>query len=48
MSTVTISRKEYEELKSMAKVDEELVAKVKRALEDIKHGRITEHYKFKC
>lgn len=42
MGSVTISRKEYEELKSKAQVDEALVAKVKRALEDIKHGRITE------
>ena len=42
MGSVTISRREYEELKSMARVDEVLVAKVKKALEDIKHGRITE------
>lgn len=42
MGTVTISRREYEELKSKAQVDAKLVAKVKRALEDIKHSRITE------
>ena len=45
METVTISKKEYEALKkkaSAANVDEEVVQKFKRALEDIKHGRITE------
>jgi hypothetical protein len=42
MGTVTISSREYEELKNRAQVDTELVAKIKRSLEDIKHGRITE------
>jgi hypothetical protein len=42
MDTVSIPRKEYEELKKKAEVDQELVNKIKRSLEDIKHGRITE------
>ena len=40
MATVTISRKQYEKLKHAAEVDEELVAKIHRALEDIRAGRI--------
>ncbi len=40
--TVTISKKKYERLKKQATVDKELVAKLKRAFEDIKHGRISE------
>ena len=42
---VTISRVEYEELKKkakMAEIDEELNKKIKRSLEDVKHGRISE------
>ncbi len=42
---VTISRVEYEELKKkakMAEIDEELIKKIKRSLEDVKHGRISE------
>jgi hypothetical protein len=42
METVTISKKEYEELKKRAEIDWELVEKIKRGLEDIKHGRISE------
>ncbi len=42
METVTIPKKEYEELKKKAEVDWGLVEKIKRSLEDIKHGRITE------
>ena len=40
--TVTISRSEYERLKEMSQIDWKLVEKVKKSLEDIKHGRITE------
>ncbi len=42
METVTISKKEYEKLKKEAQVDQELVEKLKRSFEDIKHGRIRE------
>lgn len=42
METITISRKEYEELRRKAEIDYELVGKVKRSLEDLKHGRIRE------
>ncbi|MBI5390264.1 hypothetical protein HZB02_02145 [Candidatus Woesearchaeota archaeon] len=44
--TVTISRAEYEHMKEMAEVDHELVDKLKRSLEDIKHGRIMEIKKY--
>ncbi len=40
--TITIPKQEYKELKKKAKVDMELVNKIKRALEDIKYGRIRE------
>jgi len=40
--TVTIPRAEYERLKEMSKVDWELVEKLKKSFEDIKHCRITE------
>ncbi|MBX4196145.1 hypothetical protein KW805_00985 [Candidatus Pacearchaeota archaeon] len=40
--TVIISKKEYEELKRKAEIDYELVEKIKRSFEDIKHGRIKE------
>jgi len=40
--TVTISKEEYERLKEMSKIDWELIEKIKRGLEDIKHGRIKE------
>jgi len=42
METVSIPKKEYEELKKRAEVDMALVGKIKRGLEDIKHGRISE------
>ena len=42
MKTITISEAEYERLKKEAEVDTELVEKIKRSLEDIKHGRISE------
>ncbi len=42
METVTIPKEEYEGLKKRAEVDWELVEKIKRSLEDIKHGRISE------
>ena len=42
MEMVTISKKEYESLKAQATVDLNLVSKIKRSLEDIKHGRVTE------
>ena len=35
-------KKEYERLKENSEVDRELVAKIKRSLEDIKHGRVRE------
>ena len=42
METVTITKSEYEKLKKKSQVDSELVCKIKRSLEDIKHGRIKE------
>lgn len=46
METVTISKAKYEKLKKQAaeniKIDKELLKKMKRAFEDIKHGRISE------
>lgn len=42
MQTVTISKKEYEELKRKSEIDYELVGKIKRSLEDIKQGRVKE------
>ena len=42
MKTVTIPESEYEKLKKEAEVDTELVEKIKRSLEDIKHGRVKE------
>ena len=42
METVTIPKEEYERLKREAEVDMELVNKIKRSLEDIKHGRVKE------
>lgn len=38
--TITIPRREYEELKRKAEIDYELVEKIKRSLEGIKHGRV--------
>ena len=42
METVTIPKEEYERLKREAEVDMGLVNKIKRSLEDIKHGRVKE------
>ncbi len=42
METVTISKEEYEELKRKAEIDWFLVEKIKRSLEDVKYGRISE------
>ena len=42
METLTISKDEYQKLKKESEVDMELVNKIKRSLEDIKHGRIKE------
>ncbi len=39
---VTIPKLEYERLKEMSQIDWALVEKIKKSLEDIKHGRITE------
>ena len=46
METVTISKTEYEKLRERAEIDEELLIKLIRGLEDIKHGRVKE-WKFK-
>ena len=40
--TMTISKTDYERLKEMSEIDWELVGKIKKSLEDVKHGRITE------
>ena len=42
MKTITIPEAEYERLKKDAEIDTELVEKIKRSLEDIKHGRVKE------
>ena len=42
METITILKEEYERLRREAEVDMELVNKIKRSLEDIKHGRVKE------
>jgi len=42
METVTISKQEFEKLKKESEIDFGLVSKIKRSLEDIKHGRIKE------
>ncbi len=41
METVTIPKREYIGLKRKAELDEELLIKLIRGLEDIKEGRIT-------
>ena len=43
MKTVTISKSEYLKLKKESQIDNELVKKILRSLEDIKNGRLTEH-----
>lgn len=40
--TVTIPMDEYKELVRHKEVDEELISKLIRSLEDIRHGRIEE------
>ena len=40
METVTIPKEEYEDLKRKAELDESLLIKLVRGLEDIKAGRI--------
>ena len=42
METVTVPKEEYEKLKKESEVDMDLVNKIQRSLEDIKHGRIKE------
>ena len=42
MQTVTIPKQEYETLKKKAELDEDLLIKLIRGLEDIKSGRIKE------
>ncbi len=42
METITIPKEEYDRMKKALEVDEELVAKIKKGLEDIKEGRIKE------
>ena len=42
MKTITISEEEYLELKKKADVTDELMLKLVKGLEDIKHGRIEE------
>tara|TARA_Y100000310_G_C20595490_1_gene770288 strand:+ start:1219 stop:1362 length:144 start_codon:yes stop_codon:yes gene_type:complete len=42
METIVIGKEEYEELKRKAEIDEELLIKLIRGLEDIKAGRIRE------
>lgn len=38
--TVTISRKEYERLKKLEKVDHDIISQLVDSLEDAKQGRI--------
>ena len=40
METITISKKEYERLKKLDKVDHDLIKQLVSSLEDIKAGRI--------
>jgi len=40
MESVTIPKKEYEELKKKAELDEDLLISLVKGLEDIKEGRI--------
>lgn len=42
METVTISKEEYERMKKALEIDEVLVAKIKRSLENIRNGKIKE------
>ncbi len=40
METITIPKKEYEQLKKKANIDEELFNQLVESLEDIKAGRV--------
>ena len=40
METVTISKSEYKRLKKLEEVDNELLIKIVKGLEDVKAGRI--------
>jgi predicted CopG family antitoxin len=40
--TITISREEYKRLKSLEKVEWEIVGEFKNSLEDLKEGRFKE------
>lgn len=40
METITILKQEYNELKKKAEIDESLLIKLVKGLEDIKEGRI--------
>ena len=40
METITITKKEYERLKKLEKVDWELVESFKRSLDDLKAGSV--------
>lgn len=42
VETVTIPKAEYEKLKKMSEVDEELVAKFRDSFEAVKQGKVTE------
>ena len=40
MKTITITEKEYKNLKQKAELGDDLMIKLVRGLEDVKHGRI--------
>ncbi len=40
METITISKSEYKRLKKLEEIDNELLVKIVKGLEDIKAGRI--------
>lgn len=40
METITISKKEYSELKKRAELNKDLLFKLLRGLEDIREGRV--------
>ena len=42
MKMISIPKEEYKKLKKESQIDFKLVNKIKRSLEDIKHGRIKE------
>ena len=47
METVTISKKEYSDLKKKAKMNEGLLLQLVRGIDDIKSGRVVELKKSK-